>query len=263
MKKIGLYIILIAALLLPQFFVLAQDAGFVPSDIWYSKDPFQEGDKIKIYTVLFNPDTREFSGTVRFFDRETLLGKKDFKVGAKQIKDISIDWTVTAGSHAIYAKIENAKFLVSTGKYEPADLSETQTDESKRTVSRKITTADKEGETGGDDEGPFKTIENLEEFIAEKTPSIVAKPIIAAASGVEGFRTSVGESSKASQEMISAQLKQEPEKNAARLDRPIKHIKVFFLRLVSLVFNNKVIFYGLSLVLLFFILRLIWRRIFA
>ena len=67
------------------------NVGFIPDNIWYSKDPFFEGDKIKIYTLIFNPDGRELSGTVSFFDKTILLGKKDFRVSGNGVKDISID----------------------------------------------------------------------------------------------------------------------------------------------------------------------------
>jgi len=140
-KKI-LWLVILLLCLLPVFKIQAQDsnAGFVPGNIWYSPDPFEEGDKIKIYTVLFNPDAREFSGTVIFFDKTTFLGKKDFKVGARSVLDVSIDWTVSVGEHVIFAKIENAKFLISAGKYEEVYLLGNQTEESERTVKKKIIT---------------------------------------------------------------------------------------------------------------------------
>ena len=93
------------------------DAGFVNSNIWYSQDNFTEGDKIKIYTVIFNPDSRQFSGTVSFFDKTVLLGKKNFSISGNGVNNVSIDWTVIAGDHTIFAKIENSKFLISDGKY--------------------------------------------------------------------------------------------------------------------------------------------------
>ena len=68
--------------------ILAQSSntGFVPGNIWYSKDPFEEGDKVKIYTFIFNPDSRELSGTVIFFDKTVLLGKKILLSLLKQLR---------------------------------------------------------------------------------------------------------------------------------------------------------------------------------
>ena len=49
LKRIGIVLFLIF-FLLPNHNLRAQDsnAGFVPGNIWYSQDPFEEGDKIKI-----------------------------------------------------------------------------------------------------------------------------------------------------------------------------------------------------------------------
>ena len=115
-KKVSIVLFLIFSLFpIQKIFAQNSNTGFVPGNIWYSKDPFEEGDKIKIYTFIFNPDARELSGTVIFFDKTVLLGKKDFIILSKSANDISIDWTVTAGDHTIFGKIENAKFLISKG----------------------------------------------------------------------------------------------------------------------------------------------------
>ncbi len=138
LRKIGIILFLIFSLL-PMEKISAQspNTGFVQANLWYSKDPFEEGDKIKIYTFIFNPDARELSGIVVFFDKTVLLGKKEFTIPAKTANDVSIDWTVTAGDHTIFGKIENAKFLVSAGKYEEVYIAENETEKSSRTVSKK------------------------------------------------------------------------------------------------------------------------------
>src|ERR1035437_2096929 len=100
-KKYILILSFLILILFPLYKISAQtsNVGFIPANIWYSKDPFEEGDKIKIYTLVFNPDSRELSGTVLFFDDTVFLGKQDFVVPAKGVKTISIDWTVIAGDH--------------------------------------------------------------------------------------------------------------------------------------------------------------------
>ena len=139
LKKAGIVLFVVFSLL-PIGKVLAQttNAGFVPQNIWYSIDPFTEGDKIKIYTLIFNPDTRSFSGTVDFFDNNTLLGTKDFNVAGTSAKDVFISWTVTAGDHQIFGQIENAKFLNSNGSYTNISITDNKTSTSSRTVASKI-----------------------------------------------------------------------------------------------------------------------------
>jgi len=291
LKKIGIVLFLVLFLFpLAKIQAETSNAGFIPANIWYSKDPFQEGDKIKIYTLIFNPDSRELSGTVNFFDKTVFLGKKDFKVPAKGVKDISIDWTATVGDHTIFGKIENAKFLVSKDKYEVAYLAKDETEQSKRTVSKKIipkeTSTDSNSELNTNNPGQIESIRNL---IVEKTPDFIAKPISATAIAIEGFRESVGTASENKKQEIKVELKNLDEnskivtdktaelennvtptnlqtklvsENKSSFLKPFKYVELFALTLASGIFNNKLIFYGILVVGIFLIFRLIWIKIF-
>lgn len=264
-KKLGL-VLFFLLFLLPINNLKAQtsNVGFVPSNIWYSKDPFEEGDKIKIYTLVFNPDTRELSGTVIFFDGKVLLGTKKFTTPAKSAEDISIDWTVTAGSHDIFAKMENAKFLISKGNYEEIYVAENQTEQSKRNVVKKITTKEVEQTTDlSKNTDPLTQIDN---FINEKTPPAVGKTIDTTANFLEKTRTNVKENvvnkeNETKEEIKTLNENKQPE-TSSKVIKPLKYVKLFLLTLASFIFSNKIVFYGLLLLILFFILRFLWRLIF-
>ncbi|MFA5841154.1 MAG: hypothetical protein WC847_02700 [Candidatus Paceibacterota bacterium] len=281
-RNIGI-ILLLLFFLLPFNLVNAQssNAGFVPGNIWYSKDPFEEGDKVQIYTVVFNPEKRELSGTIVFFDNNVFLGKKDFVAEAKGVKDIYIDWTVNVGNHSIFAKIENAKFLVSKGKYEEVFLAENETSKSSRTVSKKIT-------TGIDDAGSkinsvvdtvgtlsSESVGNIKKIIGENTPNFISEPVVSTTNIVEKFRTDVGLSSENKKVEINNQIKSldtsksdasntSPTKTAEPnvLLKPFKYAELFFFTLLAFIVNNPFIFYGFIIAIIFYILRMIWRLIF-
>lgn len=267
MKNFGIILLLIFSLLpLNKINAQTTNAGFIPSNIWYSKDPFEEGDKIKIYTLIFNPDTRELSGTVNFYDKTTLLGKKTFTVASKAVKDISIDWTVDAGNHNIFAKIEGAKFLISAGKYENIVLTENQTEESSRTISKKIVPKLPDTLENIATDGQISKVQNV---ILENTPDFIAKPIIGVVNSLEELRENAGTSSKNKKEEISNQIKAldnaeapaDPESNS-KLQKPLKYIELFFLTIFSIVLNNKWVFYITLALVIFFLIRFIWHRIF-
>lgn len=87
-----------------------KNVGFLPSNIWYSKDPFFAGDKIRVYTVIFNGSESDLEGQVEFYDNNVSIGKTDFSLaGGSRIRDIWINWTATNGNHTISAKIVNPK----------------------------------------------------------------------------------------------------------------------------------------------------------
>ncbi len=274
-RKVWLVLFLLLFLLPIETSAQTQNAGFVPGSIWYSKDPFEEGDKIKIYTLIFNPDKRELSGTVLFFDKTTLLGKKDFAIATQTAKDLSINWTVDAGSHSIRAEIQNAKFLLSPGKYEAAKLAESETKADTRTVSKKIIPGEAgEGEsktaaTGG---ASFESIKNLGTSIEEYTPDFIANPIVLGASFVEDFRVDTGATTENKKAEVQAEIKtleekktpesSEPAKESNVFLKPFKYVELFFLSIASFLLNNKILFYIILFALVALILRFIWNKIF-
>ena len=269
-KKIGIILFLIFSLL-PIQKIFAQDSniGFVSGNIWYSQDPFEEGDKIKIYTFIFNPDNRELFGTVIFFDKTILLGKKDFTIPAKTANDISIDWTVTVGDHIIFAKIENAKFLVSKGKYEEVYLAENETEKSSRTVSKKITSKSENSNINSETTAGT-TVSDIKKIIEEKTPTFIAEPIVSTVSTLEEFRINTNIASDNKKEEIKNEIKAlDAPQNASKenvkanpLLKPFKYVEVFLLSVFSFILNNTILFYGLLVIIIFFILRFIWKKIF-
>lgn len=282
-KKNIAIIFLLAFCLLPINKTHAQNSnvGFVPGNIWYSKDPFEEGDKIKIYALVFNPDSRELSGTVVFFDNNVFLAKKDFVAPAKGIKDISVDWTATVGTHNIFGKIENAKFLISKGKYEEVFLAENETNKSVRTVNKKITpnttdTANKPNSVLDTiSTASAESTKTIQKIIGENTPKFISDPIVSTTNTIEQFRTDVGASADNKKVEVSSQIKaldtvkttptkSTPDKNTQSNSflKPFKYVELFFFTFLAFVVNNPFIFYGSIIAILFYILRALKRLIF-
>ncbi len=280
-KKTAIILLLILAVVPAKIQAQATNAGFVPGNIWYSKDPFEDGDKIKIYTLIFNPDLKELVGTVVFFDNSVFLGKKDFTALAKGVKDVSIDWTVTAGNHLIFGKIENSKFLLANGKYEEVYLLENKTQESSRTVSKKISlkTIDTNLNSILDNasSASLDSIKNIGQSIEEKIPDVISKPVILATNALETLRQDIGIASMKKKAEVKNQIKLLDSNNAkissnskqntpmiepSKLLKPFKYIELFALALFSTTFNNKLIFYCVLFLIIFFLLRYIWRSVF-
>ncbi len=118
MKKLKYFIFILVIASLATFLVVpfshANDAdakfGFIPGPIWYSKFPFFEGDKIRIYTAIYNNGENDLSGTVRFLNNENLISEVDFSVAqGVAIKEIWTDWTAEKGKHTINIELLNVK----------------------------------------------------------------------------------------------------------------------------------------------------------
>jgi hypothetical protein len=268
-KKVGIILFLIFSVFsiyLPN--IQASNTGFVSGNIWYSKDPLEEGDKVKIYTFVFNPDNRTLSGTVIFFDKTTLLGKKAFTVQSKRAEDVSIDWTVNAGDHTIFAKIENAKFLLSDGTYEEVYIAENETEKNAVTVTKKIIpkTEDKEANNS-----ISNTIGDITKVLEDKTPEFITKPMVLGASTVEEIRQNIINTAEDKKEEVEKEIKVlentkttlDPKVAKSTLLKPFKYVELFLLTISVFILNNKIIFYGLIAIFIFVIIRLIWNRFFS
>jgi len=285
-KKIGIVLFLIFSLIpINKVFAQASNAGFIPGNIWYSADTFEEGDTVKIYTVVFNPDARELSGTIVFFDNNVFFAKKNFVANAKSVRDVSIDWTATAGSHSIFGKIENAKFLISSGKYEEVYLAENETSKSVRTVAKKIVVPTVANNTTGvtnniinsiidtASSAGSNSIKNAGETIVNNTPDFISEPIIATADAVETFRQNTAttlknkqaevqkEVDKLNKESSSDSKKTSQTMTADDFMKPLKFTELFALALFSNIFDNKFIFYTLLFLFVFLLLYYVVRRI--
>jgi hypothetical protein len=285
--KIIFYIfIFISVFALPLNKILAQNAsaGFVPSNIWYSKDNFTEGDKIKIYTLLFNQDLREFSGEIAFYNKELLLGKKNFILKSQESEVVAVEWIVTAGNHTIYAKIENPKFLIGEGKYEEATITQNQSEKSQKIVIKKITPdiSKIENDIKTTTKDILDPVKDIQEQIIENTPEAIAKPAIALASNIDNLRLSgldyatnrkeeikeqiakynnqevVNEGKDEFQAESSTSVKKSEDKNG--IYKPVKYLSLFFFTVASFILNNKIIFYLTLILIVFYTVRFIWRK---
>lgn len=124
--KTRFFFFLGAAILMAALFGSAEaqsleNVGFVPGNVWFSKVPFFAGDKIRIYTVVFNGSGSDLSGTLEFYDNANLLGKSDFSMAVgNDVRNIWLDWTATKGNHRISAKITDAK--ISRAGEEPQSI---------------------------------------------------------------------------------------------------------------------------------------------
>ena len=249
----------------------AINAGFVPGNIWYSKDPFYDGDQIKIYTLIFDPQQSTLSGTVDFFDQNILLGTKTFSVQAGAVKDISVNWTVTAGTHIIFAKIENAEFLAANGTTTDAGLAGTETEKSSRIVTPKIILGTSDANTDQGSGTLGGSVQNLADTVKNNIPNFISTPIINTTNALETFRQDTAATSDNNTAKTSAEIKTlYPTGTASPTTttkpnfflKPFDYVKLFFYSLISFIFNNPYLFYGLLFMLVFFIVRYFWKLFF-
>lgn len=158
MKRI---IFILTLILSVPFIVQADDnsvknAGFVPSNIWYSKTPFFVDENIRVYTIIFNGSQYDLEGTVEFFDEadglSKAIGKTDFSIsGGGRVRDIWIDWKAIEGKHIIVARITKSNISLADGTKKTAEMENAQTGKSE-VLTDLDTDGDKIGNTTDTDD---------------------------------------------------------------------------------------------------------------
>ena len=92
----------------------------------------------------------------------------------------------------------------------------------------------------------LELIKNIGKLVEKNTPDFIAKPIIRVINKVEKLR-------------LDMDLALKNKKQAAQSEN--KKIELFFFSLLSFVFNNKLIFYGVLIAVILMVLRYIWNLI--
>jgi hypothetical protein len=264
-KKI-LIVLLWSTLALPSLVNAA--TGFVDKSIWLSNESPKEGDTISIYTALFNSDAGTFSGKVAFYDGSIILDTKDFSIAGRMVGTISTDWKVTAGDHALRAEVIDPT-VTADGKKQSVYLGDAKTPEYKLTVKKTIIQPPVAA--------PAPTSTTGTSSIISKIPTSVSAPVVSAATAIDTWRADTGAAFSDKKDAIQKEIDGTAKNSVATisvtsdgkaavaptsdtLKTPVAYAKLFFFQAAAFVFQNKIIFYGLCVLILFLVGRSIRRR---
>lgn len=265
MKKYFLVFILFFGFIFPLAYSYAT-TGFVPGQIWYSPEKLSEGETVKIHTVVWNGGKVNLQAKVEFYDKNVILGARDITVLPEQLKEVNISWKVTSGDHTISAKIISSS-ITTNGKKEKVTLDNVKTEEDKIFVP--VTISKVNGEPATSSDVIKNELDKAGSKIGDAIPESVSTPVSGVLDKVDTFRdntsTKINESKKNTQEeikILDENINSNNEKEAiSATNKPIAYIRLFFLSVLAFVFGNKIVFYGLIIIIAFFILRAIYRKI--
>ncbi len=247
------------------------NSGFIPGQIWYSSEELIEGQTVNIHTAIWNGEKNLLTAKVEFYDKNVILGSREITVNSLEIKDVSVPWKITSGDHVISAKVTSSSFLVS-GKKENITLNNVTTSNDKQFVSVSIKDTEGNSISGKDilKDKINKTGSGLNNIIPEK----IRPSLINIFGGIDNFRNEtylkLNESkdrTKAELKLMKTQVKTVGEslnekKNVEdAVKKPILNIKYFLLIILTFIFMSKIVFWGLFTIIIFLILRLIYRKI--
>ncbi len=278
-----------------------KNVGFLPSNIWYSKDPFFAGDKIRVYTAIFNGSDGDLEGSVEFYDNGSPIGKSGFSLaGGGRLRDVWIDWTATNGNHVISAKIINPKISAPGEEPRLIIVANAETGTNERVVDFDI---NKNGVADGKEivKNAIMTGESVVlskiDGVTQKINEIVPiKPVIETVkTGIENVDQFRGEQEKkvssavinVKKELESLNAEDSPKTGSVTKEKPVgaikdknvkdggagfslgkvsaekpfKYVYLFFLSVLEYILKIKLLFYGLILSAAFFIGRFVYRKV--
>ena len=250
--------------------VLAQvsSSGFIPGQIWYSKDSLVEGDTVNIHTAVWNGEKDSLSTKVEFYDKNVILGTRDVVVSPSELKDVFIPWKITSGDHVISAKIISSLLSVS-GKTEKIVLNRTSTTDDKQFVSVTVKTSSGDTVSGSSALGNVinKTTAEVKNIIPENVSTSVAGAFTSIDSIRDKTLTQVTSAKNDTEKKLDSLNKETPSTQSGQAsltdatEKPITYIKLFLLTLAEFIIGNKIVFYGLSAFIVLIIIRFIYRQI--
>lgn len=116
------------------------NAGLL-KNIWYSKTEVFEGDKVSIFTGIFNQSGVSFSGVASFYANDEEISKKEFISKPESLIEISGVFVASSTRTSIKVKLSDLKIVgsVSTSSSNTDILLSSETDSYTLSVSKKIT----------------------------------------------------------------------------------------------------------------------------
>ena len=248
----------------------ASSVSFVTDPIWFSPEPVVEGQKVTVHTQLYNGESVALSATAFFFDGKVVLGQKPVTLPALSSKDITILWTPTAGAHDLSVSLVNA--TLDNREKTPVTLDPKDVPTLRVVVPKKLT-------TGGDDTTPtFPTIQKGLDTVSEKVSDILPDPVEqkldSVFSTVDDFRTETATSIELKRQEYKQNIKDafdaditngadaitnKGEMKDVQLKKPLAYVGLFFMTLFGFIFKIKAVFYIVGCIILYIIIRKIFR----
>ena len=204
-------------------------------------------------------------------------------VPSQQLIDASVTWKVTSGDHSISAKIISPSVTVS-GKREIVTVSNVLTSVDRKFIPVVLNTI--EGQPATSTDILKSQIDKATASIDGIIPSSVSDPISKNVNSIDSFRTdtlaniintkteaekTIADLNKSDLNNISVSVggKVLAAKNVAEkgksidnaTEKPIAYIKLFLFSVLSFIFGSKIVFYFLIILIVFFIIRGVYRKV--
>lgn len=263
MKKIFyLFIILVLGFFSYAEAEISTPTGIIPGAIWFSQEKLIADETVKIYTAIWNGEKQELKAKIEFYDKNIVLGSREIIIAEDQLKEVSISWKVTSGDHII-----NAKIISSVFGDQSVILDNNETEKKRIFIPVKVIEADVEEST------TQNVVKNKLEETTEELGDIIPDSITGKASNffneIDILREDLSGTISVTKDQAKEEIKkiendessQDLSDDGKKFEKPLAQAKLFSLQVLSFILEHKIVFYLLILLIIFLLLRFVYRLI--
>ncbi len=259
---IGVFTLGIFAVAIPAY----ATTGFVNSPIWISPEKPNEGQSVTLSAVFHNAETDTISGSILFYDENTLLSEKPITLRPDEVASVTTSFTISAGAHIFSAKTKNLSQISSTGSLEILTVPVATVELPPQFVPKAIVSTNDGGTVGDVTKVLLKQVDKAQNAVLASVPSTTKKKIGTTASTVDNWRsntadtfTSIRDGAKASLDQAKSPTKKVATKVAPK--GPFTYLMYLLFSFLSFLFSSPFIFYLTGLLIVYFILRYLYFKI--
>ena len=271
----------VAAVLALGFFLSAPSVfavtGFVDTPMWVSPNKPHEGDSVTLSAVFRNAEQETISGTILFYDANTLIDEKPVTLRPDEASIVTTTFTITAGGHLFSATTKNLSQVSSTGKLEVLAVPPATIKLPLSFVPKTIMVAGQAGGASGDSTAVIlNQIDKAQTAVLNVVSPTTKKKISTTASSIDTWRADNGASFAKSKNEAKTAIdakksgttktakttsKNQKVQSASVTAGPLTYVKYAFFWLLSVLFSSALVFYVFILLLLYFLLRYLFRKL--
>lgn len=257
-------------------------SGIPKESVWMSDKSPEEGETVSLFTFVFNgQEDDNLYGDIEWYDKDVLIGERSFTILPFSGQAISIEWKVTDGNHEIKPIIVNTKSGKDKDSATTILIEDSEASPLVFFVANKI--EEKEGELS--EEKIFSDLDSLENKIISSTPPVVAETISESFGFLEETRNEAKnkvfeelaqveqktqdlnteteiDSEPVNTDTPLGEVKEKEESPAVKyVEKPALGIYKFSLNSLYFILSSALLTYGLLVFCLYFISRLVYRKI--
>ena len=259
--------------------VVVASTGFLTEPLAIYPENPKDGDTVALTATLRNAETDDLTGTVSFYDGSVLLGKKDITIHPGSVGVASISFMMTAGEHTFSANMGSLKTVSDQGASSPFPVALAKVALPDLYVTKESSAfgAQAIGLKASAQAAPIlDKVGQLQDKVIESVPASVKDTATSTGNTVESWRASNAQSLAKSTEDAQKKLDgiqkrsdQETKKygkptaSTRYIDSPLAYVELFFLTMLSYLYNHPTVFYSVIVVFCFLVLRSLTLRIIA